>query len=932
MKYGCVMTTHTPEITPAGGWMLPNRIGFPAWVADMFNYPSTASDRQGLYVQQRFVRDFLQPASPYRGMLLFHGLGVGKTCASIAAADVLRPPSMSRRSSRSDLVSRFRHVFVFLPASLRSNFMAEVRSKCGDSRFYPSRTWKIDASSRFVPTLADDPECVHFDSMTPAERDTLLAQIDDDIADAYTFVHYNGLSAAAVSRLCDTPSNPFDDSVVIIDEAPNFIGPVLHGKLLARVYQRVMDADQCKVVLLTGTPLVNSPLELAYYANLVHGYIHTLSFTSIPPGADVRAALDVLSVHPSVDHASSDMMPDGPRINLTLFPHGFVRASELGPPLITLANDGASLASLMASLRAIGSSASGVTLRAPLHHKQFLLPIDPDAFADAFISSTDAAPNSSPVAKNIDVLIRRLLGTVSVFSSTDPALMPTILPAVVVRLPMSPRQYEEYLLQREIERRKERTAAMFAARAGAGAGARAGRGARPGSGDSTPSSKLYRAFSRATCTFAFPEGIKRPYRSDFVTAKAPRTSVDADVIEDESGDDDHLDADSKKKASSKAYDAAIASVLSRISHDRTRMLALNGSLPSLSPKYASLISHLRRPESATRPAIVYSQFRRVEGLGLLRLALVANGFVELRVSGTRKAGSLVLSTFPDKAPQDAPRFIVYGNDDIDASSAMLKIFNSQLSTLPSSMSTSLRRIVGSRALDAADGNKHGAIARLLLITQSGSEGISTRNVREVHILEPFWHANRVLQVVGRAARSNSHSDLPPVERTVEVRVYVATFTPDQRSDTTIEKMDHGLTSDEHVLAVATRKRALLEQFNDALRSAAIDCVMHHPKTAGRRCFAHPKSLVSRKGLSALSFDVDLSKDLATTGRHVRLVPFVTANGVDAYLDPSTGIVYDKAAHALHGRLVRITHHRPGSALSMSTPASKNTSSASRAAM
>ena len=36
-------------------------------------------------ITRSFVRDYLQNQTPYRGLLLYHGLGVGKTCASIIA-------------------------------------------------------------------------------------------------------------------------------------------------------------------------------------------------------------------------------------------------------------------------------------------------------------------------------------------------------------------------------------------------------------------------------------------------------------------------------------------------------------------------------------------------------------------------------------------------------------------------------------------------------------------------------------------------------------------------------------------------------------------------------------------------------------------------------------------------------------------------------
>ena len=39
---------------------------------------------------QKFVRDYLSESSPYRGLLLYHGLGSGKTCTSITVAENLK--------------------------------------------------------------------------------------------------------------------------------------------------------------------------------------------------------------------------------------------------------------------------------------------------------------------------------------------------------------------------------------------------------------------------------------------------------------------------------------------------------------------------------------------------------------------------------------------------------------------------------------------------------------------------------------------------------------------------------------------------------------------------------------------------------------------------------------------------------------------------
>ena len=66
--------------------------------------------------------------SPYRGLLLFHGLGSGKTCSSIAIAEGLKT---------------FKKIIVMTPASLRMNYMEEMKSKCGDLMYKKNQFWEF---------------------------------------------------------------------------------------------------------------------------------------------------------------------------------------------------------------------------------------------------------------------------------------------------------------------------------------------------------------------------------------------------------------------------------------------------------------------------------------------------------------------------------------------------------------------------------------------------------------------------------------------------------------------------------------------------------------------------------------------------------------------------------------------------------------------
>ena len=83
-------------------WELPNRKHFYNWINDTYSaYEETNSDKPikkelprikeqiELNNIQRLTRDYLQGESPARGLLLYIGLGHGKTCASIAIAEAI---------------------------------------------------------------------------------------------------------------------------------------------------------------------------------------------------------------------------------------------------------------------------------------------------------------------------------------------------------------------------------------------------------------------------------------------------------------------------------------------------------------------------------------------------------------------------------------------------------------------------------------------------------------------------------------------------------------------------------------------------------------------------------------------------------------------------------------------------------------------------
>ena len=73
-------------------WELPNRKKYYNWFYSVFNQYKVG-EKLGkqpgnlqLFRIQRLVKNFFQATNPNRGILLYHGLGLGKSCAAISIA------------------------------------------------------------------------------------------------------------------------------------------------------------------------------------------------------------------------------------------------------------------------------------------------------------------------------------------------------------------------------------------------------------------------------------------------------------------------------------------------------------------------------------------------------------------------------------------------------------------------------------------------------------------------------------------------------------------------------------------------------------------------------------------------------------------------------------------------------------------------------
>ena len=236
---------------------------------------------------QKIVRDYINLYTPYRGLLLYHGLGSGKSCSSIGIAEGLK---------------NNKQVIIMIPASLKANYISELK-KCGDLMYKKTQYWefiKTVGDIELARTLSailninidfivknggawfvDNKKSANYDTLSGSQQSSLNLQLDEMIASKYQFIHYNGMRMSHLKALTrDFTINPFDNRVVIVDEAHNLISRIINklkrpNSLAMKLYDYLMSAQDCKLVFLSGTPIINYPNEISIMFNMLRGYIYT---------------------------------------------------------------------------------------------------------------------------------------------------------------------------------------------------------------------------------------------------------------------------------------------------------------------------------------------------------------------------------------------------------------------------------------------------------------------------------------------------------------------------------------------------------------------------------------------------------------------------------------------------------------------------------
>jgi len=403
-------------------------------IADMDTDCNKDTDVMSLMTHQKIVKEYINVYTPYRGLLLYHGLGSGKTCSSIAILEGMKTHSQ---------------VMILTPASLEKNYRTQLK-QCGDQIYRYNQHWvKTDISKDDADILEEaalassidkafilkqggiwltDPiQTPNYKELSSDNKKEVDAQLDKMLEHKFKFVRYNGLRERHIMKYTNNyTKNMFDNTTVIIDEAHNFISRIVNKlnqpkSIAKKLYKYLLEADRCKIILLTGTPIINYPNEMGVMFNILRGLIITWVIKlDVPANITEETFQTMFAPLGTVDYLS--YKPGNTTLTITKNPYGFYNVESVTKKYIGVKLDERGNMSngdfkdiIITTLK---KNKINIINISEMSHKA--LPDNIEEFGQMFI-------NKSGVLENKRLLQKRILGLVS-YLGDKKELMPEIGP------------------------------------------------------------------------------------------------------------------------------------------------------------------------------------------------------------------------------------------------------------------------------------------------------------------------------------------------------------------------------------------------------------------------------------------------------------------------------------------------------------------------
>lgn len=209
-----------------------------------------------LYPHQQWLANYIGPRTPYKGMLIYHETGVGKTCTAVSIAE----------NFREELVQKGKKINILCSANIMPEWIRTIANPtisgktvdCTGSTYYD-----MASSNKIEDVNKEVLKFYEFSTHGTWGSSIIKAVKDKSLEDKKVYIKQH-----------------YSDSVIIVDEAQHLRSKfeksnIKDGKdgeekkshdaidLLSKY------ADNVKVIFLTATPMFDNPTEIIWIINVL---------------------------------------------------------------------------------------------------------------------------------------------------------------------------------------------------------------------------------------------------------------------------------------------------------------------------------------------------------------------------------------------------------------------------------------------------------------------------------------------------------------------------------------------------------------------------------------------------------------------------------------------------------------------------------------
>ena len=190
---------------------------------------------------QHFISHYISSRTPYKSLMLYHGVGVGKTCSAITLSENLLLTHSQHEEPK---------IWVIMPSALRGSFRDQVFSLSN-----------FDNYKALINQCTGDTYVKMTQILKSKDKEKAQFKLKKFINTRYRLFTYDEFAKMIENEYND---KILKDKIIIIDEAHNIRNSAkLEEK---RIYSAIVNAIKTginnKLILLTATPMYNEPTDI----------------------------------------------------------------------------------------------------------------------------------------------------------------------------------------------------------------------------------------------------------------------------------------------------------------------------------------------------------------------------------------------------------------------------------------------------------------------------------------------------------------------------------------------------------------------------------------------------------------------------------------------------------------------------------------------